>query len=335
MMTPEQRAALSARADAQRTRGEEIRSALASPKAKRRGNGTKARKRALSMLPETRHFKATGLEVRAQADTDEIIITGSPIVFGVPYQVNDLFGPFTETMHVGVADKVLAHRCDTRFLFNHDGLPLARSTSGTMTLRSTPKALTFEARLDARQQLANDLAIAIGRGDVSQMSVGMIVARDKWGFDPDTDEETRDVYELADLLDVSAVTYPASPTTSVAVAKRMAAELVLGTGDSRARLGLALRELRSGAVLSSKSRNHLVSALSQLHQLGLDGGVDPASIIAADNVGDDASSGGGGDQDPGLSDGTGWSASDRRRAGARVAAAAAIRRKRRPSIKGL
>ncbi len=204
---------------------------------------TKARLRALPIMPEVRHFKASGLEVRSKAKTNEIVISGRPIVYGASYRVVDAFGSFTETMAPGVARDVLARGADVRFLFNHDGLPMARSTAGTLTLRDTPSALMFSASLDARQQIANDLAVAIERGDVSSMSAGFIVARDEW----DERQENRTIHQLASLLDISAVTYPASPTTSVQVAQRMALEVPV---ESRARLRLALADAAAGRTLS-------------------------------------------------------------------------------------
>jgi phage head maturation protease len=57
-------------------------------------------------------------------------------------------------------------------------MALARTTSGTMQIIDTPKALTFSATVDPRQSLANDLAITISRGDVTQMSIGFMVGRD-------------------------------------------------------------------------------------------------------------------------------------------------------------
>lgn len=255
----------------------------------------KARHRELPLLPEVRHFKATGLEVRSSKDTDEIVITGSPIIYAVPYPVWDMFGEFRETMNPGVADPVLARGADVRFLFNHDGLPLARNTSGTMKVVSLSASLDFEARLDGRQQLANDLAIAIERGDVSQMSCGFIVARDEWGWDDDEDVETRLVYEFEDLLDFSAVTYPASPTTSIAVMRRMALEVPI---ESRARVAHLLREARAGKALSGTTTGYVNAALQALHDLFAQNGEDfepadgsPTAQAAAINDGSDTPAG--------------------------------------------
>jgi HK97 family phage prohead protease len=203
----------------------------------------KDRHRKIPLMPEVRFWKATGLEIRTNAKTDEIVISGSPIVYNADYRVMDMFGEFTERMMPGVARDVLANTPDVRFLFDHGGLPLARSIAGTLSLQDSDEALRFTASLDARQQLANDLAIAIERGDVSQMSCGFIVARDEW----DEAMEDRSIHALADLLDVSAVTYPASPTTSIAVAQRM---MFAAPIESRARLRQFYLDGRAGKTLA-------------------------------------------------------------------------------------
>lgn len=167
---------------------------------------------------EIRDFQATGLEVRSGAKGSDVIeISGYPIIYDEPYSVADNSGlpPFIEVMEPGVVAHLIG-KTDTRFLFNHGGLPLARTTSGTLQLRDSATKLGMTAQLDARQQTAQDLAIAIERGDVNQMSVGMIVSADTW----DKAQMHRQVRSLSELLDISAVTYPASPTTSIALAQR-------------------------------------------------------------------------------------------------------------------
>lgn len=238
----------------------------------------KQRHRAVPLLPEVRHFRAEGLEVRSNSKTDEIVITGSPIVYERDYTVTDALGQFTERMAPGVANEVLP-KADVRFLFNHDGLPLARTTSGTMTLTDSDSELRFTAALDARQQLANDLAIAIERGDVSQMSCGFIVAQDEWS----EDWEDRTIHRFADLLDVSAVTYPASPTTSIQVAHRMAMQVPV---ESRARLRKAVVDLRAGKVLSAANADKVLGAFGALHDVLTGAGVD-LSTVGQDNDADD------------------------------------------------
>ena len=102
---------------------------------------------------------------------------------------------------------------DVRFFFGHDGLPLARTTSGSLTLTDTRDALLFSATLDTRMTAARDLLVAVGRGDVSQCSIGFCVEEDSWS----EDFTSRTVTKWASLFDVSAVTFPASPTTSISL----------------------------------------------------------------------------------------------------------------------
>lgn len=256
------------------------------------------RNRAIPILPEVRfhRFETTGIEVREDTATNTLVLRGTPIVYDTPYSVRDIFGEFEEVMLPGVAAGALARGADVRFLFNHDGLPLARSASGTLTLEDSPTALHMTASLDARQQLANDLAVAIERGDVSSMSIGFTVARDSW----DEAFEHREIAEFKDFLDVSAVSYPASPTTSIAVAQRMLFDTPV---ESRARMRRIYSDLRAGKVLSQSNEDKLVSAVQTLHEVLGAGGVDPASLIdAPDQDADD------GPQVTVFDDGTGGSA---------------------------
>ena len=232
----------------------------------------KERHRAIPLGREVRFFAPTEVEVRHDDGSPNIVIEGAAIVYGAAYRVVDFFGEFRETIHAGsVSD--LVSGVDCRLLFNHDGMPMARTVSRTMALLDTATELRFRANLDARQQLANDFAIAIDRGDLSQMSVGMVVSRDKWG--DDSGMETRDIYGLADLPDISGVTYPCSPTTHIEVAKRMAFAVPL---ESRARLRQMEVELRAGKVLSANNQSKLVAALAAMHDLAEAGGIDPTTF---------------------------------------------------------
>lgn len=169
----------------------------------------------MSSKIDRRALALPGLEVRGLRGSG-VEVSGQPIAYDTSYVVRDAWGEFEETMRPGVVSGLL-NRCDTRFLFNHDGMPLARTTSGTMQLIDTPTGLSFVARLDNRQALAADLLIAIERGDVSQMSCGFIVAPggDEWS----ADSTQRQIFRFEDLLDVSAVCFPASPTTSIQLAQ--------------------------------------------------------------------------------------------------------------------
>lgn len=209
---------------------------------------------------EVRRFETDELEVRSGKSGNTIEVTGTPIVYNSPYSVTDMFGEFTETMAPGVAANVLSGQPDVRFLFNHDGLPLARSSSGTLEMRDSKDGLTITATLDSRQQLANDLAVAIERGDVSQMSCGFIVANDTWN----DDMTSRTIYRFSDLLDVSAVTYPASPTTSISIAERMMREAPVESRARVRRMWAVSKELRNGRQLTPESASLMMDGLEVL-----------------------------------------------------------------------
>ena len=240
--------------------------------------GRKERHRAVPLIPEVRHYNATDLEVRSVRDSDEIIITGSAIVYDSPYVVRDIFGEFEERMMPGCVADLLNRGVDCRLLLNHEGLAMARTTARTLTLADTPRSLNIEARLDARQHLANDFAIAVERGDMNQMSVGMVVSLDEWGDNGTL--ETRDVYKLDNLLDVSGVTYPCSPSTNLAVAQRMAMEMPV---ESRARVRRLYADVRAGKVLSDTNQGKIVEAAKAIHTVLSASGFDPSSLIEADD----------------------------------------------------
>ena len=69
-------------------------------------------------------------------------------------------------------------------------------------------------------QLVRDMVLApMRRGDISQSSFGFYVAEDDWKEDRDSGAVTRTITKVERLLDVSPVTYPAYPDTSVAMRK--------------------------------------------------------------------------------------------------------------------
>ncbi|HSN12900.1 MAG TPA: HK97 family phage prohead protease [Propionibacteriaceae bacterium] len=100
---------------------------------------------------------------------------------------------------------------------NHDGLPLARTTSGTLELDTDSRGLHVRASLDASDPDVQALPPKMRRGDLNQMSFGFRVSPedgDSWS----SDMRTRTLRNL-DLEngDVSVVTDPANPATVAGV----------------------------------------------------------------------------------------------------------------------
>ena len=155
---------------------------------------------------ERRTFTVRDVEAR-QADDGTMRLSGYAAVFNdssVPL-------PFKESIAPGAFRKTLSETPDVRLLVNHEGLPLARTKNGTLTLTEDDRGLYFSAEL-ADTQEARDIHTLIARGDVDQMSFAFRVIRQKW-----SEDRSRRVLTEVSLSDgdVSVVTYPAYPTTSV------------------------------------------------------------------------------------------------------------------------
>jgi len=146
-------------------------------------------------------------DVEARADDDGMRLAGYAAVFNdasVPL-------PFKESIAPGAFRKTLSETPDVRLLINHEGLPVARTKNDTLKLYEDDRGLRFEADL-ADTQEGRDIYELVKRGDVDQMSFAFRVIRQKWN-----DDRTRRVLTEVSLADgdVSVVTYPAYPTTTV------------------------------------------------------------------------------------------------------------------------
>eukprot|EP00752_Nemacystus_decipiens_P016647 g14887.t1 len=124
---------------------------------------------------------------------------------------------WVEEIASGAATKSLMERDDVRFLFDHEGIPMARNKSRTMSLEADPTGLLVRVDdLDTeRNMFARALASAIERGDVDQMSFAFQAIRQEW----DDRYEHRRILELR-LFDVSAVSFPANEATIIGVDDR-------------------------------------------------------------------------------------------------------------------
>ncbi len=178
--------------------------------------------------PRVEHRRASALSVRTSDDT--VTVEGYATTYDEPYQVygGPPFG-FTETISRGAANKTVKE-ADVRFLFNHDGLPLARSKSGTLDLESDKTGVLIRASLSANSHAASDLLDAMSRGDLDEMSIAFRATRQEWNEDY-TERTIREI----ELLDVSAVTYPANPATHIQVVE----------DDAPARSAMSLRMARA------------------------------------------------------------------------------------------
>jgi HK97 family phage prohead protease len=148
---------------------------------------------------EVRTFNVSDIEVRN--DDGKNVVVGYGAVFNS--ESNDL-GGFVEYIAPGAFDGRLED--DVRFLINHDGLPLARTTNNTLRLSVDERGLKYEADMP-ETTLANDLITLLRNGTISQSSFAFTVEDDSWRNEDG--KNIRTINKVSRLYDVSSVTYPA------------------------------------------------------------------------------------------------------------------------------
>lgn len=192
---------------------------------------------------ERRIVAASKVEARAASDGG-LILEGYAALFDSPSEPL----PFIETIQRGAFTKTLSENPDVRFLaLNHDGMPLARTKAGTLTLTEDEIGLHFEAHLPDTNE-ARELHTAIDRGDITEMSFTFRAMRQKWS----SDRAYRTIIEasLADG-DVSPVVYAAYTATSVEA--RALATKVAETLDALNAIAPTSKEGRSADIAALQS----------------------------------------------------------------------------------
>lgn len=147
-------------------------------------------------------------EIRA-AEDGGIKVAGYAAVFN---QETDIGGYFREMIAPGAFREAIG-RDDVVFLINHEGLPLARTRSGTLTLREDDHGLYIETTLDAEDPDVKSIAGKMKRGDLDKMSFAFWPEEQSWD-EVDGDVPLRTV-KKARLYDVSIVTTPAYDGTEI------------------------------------------------------------------------------------------------------------------------
>ena len=155
-------------------------------------------------------------EIRVLEGDKGPIVEGYAAVFD---EWSDDLWWFREKIRQGAFSKTI-QEADVRALWNHDpNLVLGRTGSGTLELWEDEVGLGYRAR-PPDTQWARDALVTMRRGDVDQSSFGFEVVRDEWGEAEDSDLLERELIEVR-LWDVSPVTFPAYPQTSVQVRARL------------------------------------------------------------------------------------------------------------------
>jgi len=104
---------------------------------------------------------------------------------------------------------------DVVFLKDHVGTVFARTKNGTLELSVNENGLFTRTDL-SKTSASREMFEEIQTGMYSQMSFAFIVDDDEYN----TKEHLRTIRHIAKLYDVSAVSFPANPTTEISVATR-------------------------------------------------------------------------------------------------------------------
>jgi HK97 family phage prohead protease len=177
---------------------------------------------------ESRSVAYSNLELRANSKGS--VLTGYAAVFDSPSEPL----PWTEFVKRGAFTKTLKDGADVRLLIDHEGIPLARTKSGTLSLVEDERGLFVEADLDPSNPDAARVISAMRRGDMNQMSFAFRTIKDAWA----KDRSTRDLKEVQ-LYDVSIVTFPAYEETVAELRSRKE----IGTVDTASSLLLRKNQL--------------------------------------------------------------------------------------------
>jgi len=159
-------------------------------------------------MNDSRETRLGTIELRD--DDGEQRISGYAAVFNT---LSENLGGFREQIAPGAFDPVMDN--DVRALFNHEPhLILGRTTADTLQLSLDDTGLRYT--IDPPDtQYARDLVKSIERRDVTQSSFAFRVQDDNWDEDDDG-RLIRTIREFKRLYDISPVTYPAYPDTTVA-----------------------------------------------------------------------------------------------------------------------
>ena len=143
---------------------------------------------------------------------------------------------FVERIAPGAFNGTLSSGADVKLFYNHDAsMPLARTRSGTLKLRSDRSGLAFEATLP-ETTLGNDVRALLERGDLSgEMSFGFFVEDESWNS-----KRTERLVKRAKLVEVSIVQDAAYPQTTSSLRHVDAAAI----DAARARLELHLERIK-------------------------------------------------------------------------------------------
>jgi HK97 family phage prohead protease len=174
-------------------------------------------------IKNDREYRAFNIEKRAKSEEAEasFLVAGYASTFE-EYTLGENAGEiYRERIEPTAFDE--ADMSDVVFLLDHTGRVYARTKNDTVKLTVDDKGLYTETDL-SKTTAARGVYEDIEAGNYSQMSFAFTVADDN--FIVSTEDEktvyTRVINRIKKVFDISAVGFPANPTTDIGVATRAA-----------------------------------------------------------------------------------------------------------------
>lgn len=203
-----------------------------------------------NVFEPTREQRMMELRIFEQDEQNgRMVIGGSAVKFDTPqtYTFRDL--SYTEIIHRGALDKTDMTRVPLRYNHNDSVIVMARTKNRSLRLTVTDADLKIEADLIDTQS-NRDLYKCIQEGLIDEMSFAFVVrdGGDTWTYGKDS--VTRDIYDIAQLYDVSVVDMAFYQTTNVMA--RSFEQLADEIGLQRRVYALELAKMKARAMYSGK-----------------------------------------------------------------------------------
>lgn len=168
-------------------------------------------------INEGREYRDMVLRI-ADDDGQDYIVEGYATTFNEPYLLwkEDNYTVYEQVDRNAFANTDMS---DVIFQYNHEGRVFARMSNGTLTCTPDEHGLLTRALLGGTE-IGRELFEEIKGGYTNKMSFGFRVEEDSREIveNEETGEVviTRTINKIARLYDVSAVSIPANPATSIA-----------------------------------------------------------------------------------------------------------------------
>ena len=165
------------------------------------------------MPTKNREYRSMELRIAPQEEGENYMVEGYASTYE-PYVLMTVDGvDYSERIEPTAFDG--ADISDVVFRVDHEGPVYARSSAGTLEVWPDEHGLANKTNL-GKTQRARELYADIEAGNYPQMSFAFTVADEHY----DKATHTRVIDRIAKVFDVSAVSFPANPTTELNVTTR-------------------------------------------------------------------------------------------------------------------